>query len=56
MEDVKDLKRQVINLATILALRESESGQDYTKCISNALDEACYRLNIDRKQFIKMFV
>lgn len=53
----EELRRKVINLAAKLAQREAEeSGQDYTKCISKALDEACIRLGVNRKQFIKIFI
>lgn len=52
-----DLRKRVINLAAKLAQQESEeSGQEYTKCISKALDEACLRLGVNRNQFIKMFI
>lgn len=51
------MRRNVLSLATSLALQESaEKGTDYTKAIPVALEEACIRLGIDRKQFIKMFL
>lgn len=54
---MENMRRKVIALATSLALQESEeTGSDYTKCISKALDEACLRLGVNRKQFIKMFI
>jgi hypothetical protein len=57
VDGVENMRRKVIALATSLALQESEeTGSDYTKCISKALDEACLRLGVNRKQFIKMFI
>lgn len=57
MKDIKDLRRKVINLATSIALQETaQSGQDYCKATNKALDEACERIGVDRKQFIKMFI
>lgn len=53
----KDLRSKVKNLAAELARQEAErTGEDYKKCISSALDEACTRLGVDRKEFIKMFI
>lgn len=53
----KDLKNKVKNLAAELALQEAEeTGKDYTECISKALDDACTRLGVNRKEFIKMFI
>lgn len=52
-----DLKRNVKNLAAELALQEAErTGKDYHECISGALDEACKRLGVNRKEFILMFI
>lgn len=54
---MENMRKKVIALATSLALQESERiGSDYTKCINKALDEACLRLGIDRKEFIRMFI
>ncbi|GAA0115704.1 hypothetical protein [Clostridium senegalense] len=51
------LRKQVIDLAISIALRESENtGKKYTACISKALDESCRILGVNRKQFIKMFI
>lgn len=56
MED-KELKKKVKNLAAELARQQSEeTGKDYADCISTALDEACERLGINRKAFIKLFI
>jgi hypothetical protein len=53
----KDLKNKVKNLAAELALQEAErTGKDYKECISSSLDEACIRLDVNRKEFIKMFI
>jgi hypothetical protein len=51
------LRSKGIQLASSLAQQESEkSGQSYTKCISKGLDEACIRLGVSKKDFIKMFI
>ncbi|WDU84227.1 hypothetical protein [Caloramator sp. Dgby_cultured_2] len=56
-EDTKVLRKQVLNLATALALQETErTGEDYTRAINKALDEACIRLGVNHKDFIKMFI
>jgi hypothetical protein len=53
----QEIKRKVKNLAAELARQEAErTGKDYHECISNALDEACERLGISRKNYIKMFL
>lgn len=53
---MEELRRKVINLATSLALQETDrTGKDYTECINGALDEACERLKVNRKDFIRMF-
>lgn len=53
----ENLKSRVIQLASSLAQQIAErNGQDYTKCISKGLEEACVRLGISRKDFIKMFI
>lgn len=53
----KELRRNVITLASKLAQQEQErTGENYNKCIGQALDEACTRLSISRKMFIKMFI
>lgn len=52
-----DLKVKVKNLAVELARQQAEeNGKDYHDCISNALDEACKRLGVNSKDFIKMFL
>lgn len=52
-----DIKRKVKNLAAELARQEAEeTGKDYHECISTALDEACERLGVNRKNYIKMFL
>ncbi|GIW49182.1 MAG: hypothetical protein KatS3mg079_658 [Caloramator sp.] len=60
MEDSKNLfqlRKQVLALATSLALQETErTGEDYSKVIPKALVEACKRLNIEHKDFIKLFI
>lgn len=57
MRNISEIRRQVLALATSLALQTTgEQGIDYTQAISAALDEACLRLSIDKKQFIKLFV
>ncbi|MDO6353550.1 hypothetical protein Q3V94_00435 [Caloramator sp. CAR-1] len=56
-EESRELRKQVIALATALALQETErTGEDYTKAINRALDEACKRLGVNHKDFIKMFI
>lgn len=57
MTEEEKIRKMVINLATSLALQESrEAGENYTKVISKSLDEACIRLGIEHKDFIKMFI
>jgi hypothetical protein len=52
-----DLKRKVKSLAAELARQQAEeTGKDYHECISAGLDEACERLGVNRKSFIKMFL
>lgn len=52
-----DLKSKIINLAAELARQETDrTRKDYTSCISTALDEACLRLGVSKKEFIKMFI
>jgi hypothetical protein len=47
----------VISLATSLALQETErTGEDYSKVIPKALEEACKQLEIEHKEFIKLFI
>lgn len=54
---MKEFRKKVINLATVIALQESgRTGTDYSTCINNALDEACERLQVNRKEFIKLFL
>lgn len=54
---MKELRKKVIDLAASLALQESQAtGKDYSECVCKALDEACIRLQIDKKEFIKMFL
>ncbi|MDO6353987.1 hypothetical protein Q3V94_02665 [Caloramator sp. CAR-1] len=56
-EESRELRKQVIALATALALQETErTGEDYTRAINKALDEACIRLGVNHKDFIKMFI
>ena len=55
--EVIELRRKVINLASSLAYEETkETGEDYNVVISKSLQEACKRLDIDHKQFIKLFI
>jgi hypothetical protein len=55
--DMKELRRKVVNIAAELAQQEVErTGKDYKACIDKALDEACIRLGVNRKQFIEMFL
>lgn len=50
-----ELRKKVINTATALALQEiNQTGQAYTKALSKALNEACIRHDVSRKEFIKM--
>lgn len=57
LNDLLRIRKQVLSLATSLALQETtEKGTDYSEAISKALDEACKRLNIEHKDFIKMFI
>jgi hypothetical protein len=52
-----ELRKKIKNLAAELARQNSEeTGKDYNECISEALDEACERLRVNRKNFIKMFI
>ena len=54
---MNDIRSKLINMATSLALQESEeTGKCYKECTSDALEEACLRLNIDKKEFLKMFI
>lgn len=54
---MEELKNKVVNLAITLALQESEGyGTDYSTCTNKALDEACLRLEVNRKEFIKLFL
>lgn len=51
-EESRELRKQVIALATALALQETaEKGTDYSEAITKALEEACKRLD---KEEIKM--
>lgn len=51
------LKRDIVNLATQLALQETKStGEDYTTAMSKAIEEACLRLGIKKEEYIKMFI
>jgi len=53
----KELRRNVISLAGKLAQQKYErTGKAYTECIGQALDEACLRLSINKKEFIRMFI
>lgn len=52
-----ELRNKVLSLATELALQKSaEDGTDYTAAIPEALEDACERLGISHKEFIKMFI
>lgn len=54
---MEELKMKFINLATSLALQESnDTGRDYTECINKACNEACIRLGVSSTVFIKMFL
>jgi len=54
--DINELRRNVINLATSLAQQESqEKGVDFTTAIPGAIYEACERLDVDRRTFIRLF-
>jgi hypothetical protein len=56
MEEQK-LKRKIKNLTSNLAQQEAErTGKDYHECISPALDEACRRLGVSEKEYIKIFI
>lgn len=56
-KEILKIRKKVLSLATSLALQETaENGTDYSEAISKALDEACKRLNIEHKDFIKMFI
>jgi len=56
-DDIFHIRKQVLSLATSLALQETaEKGIDYSEAISKAIDEACKRLNVEHKEFIKMFI
>lgn len=56
-KEILKIRKKVLSLATSLALQETaEKGTDYSEAISKALDEACKRLNIEHKDFIKMFI
>lgn len=51
------MRSRVINLTCKIAQQEAErTGKSYKECISRALDEACLRLGINTKEFIKMFI
>lgn len=53
---MKELRRKVIDLATSLALQETEkTGKNYKEAIPGALEEACVRLGISKENFIKAF-
>lgn len=54
MED-RELKAKVIDLATSLAL-EDTTKRPYSKVISECIEEACSKLHVNRKTFIKMFI
>lgn len=50
----KKLRNKVKNLAAELARQEAErTGKDYKECTSNALEEACIRLEVDQREFIE---
>jgi len=54
---MESMRRKVIVLAINIALQESETnGKDYCDSINDALDEACLRLEVSRKEFIRMFL
>lgn len=56
-KDLVQIRKQVLSLATSLALQETErTGEDYSKALNKALDEAFLRLGIDHKEFIKMMI
>lgn len=56
-KEILEIRKQVLSLATSLALQETaEKGIDYSEAISKAIDEACERLNVKHKEFIKMFI
>lgn len=53
----KELRKNVISLTAKLAQQTQEkTGESYSKCIGQALGEACTRLSISKKMFIKMFI
>ncbi|BDR82520.1 hypothetical protein [Clostridium tetani] len=55
--NVKEIKNRVMNLATQLALEKVEVyGKTYYRSNNEAIEEACGRLGINRKDFIKMFI
>jgi hypothetical protein len=52
-----ETKEKVKSLAAELAQQEVErTGKDYQECISWAIDEACERLGVSKKEFIMMFL
>lgn len=56
-ENILKMRKQVLSLATSLALQETaETGQDYSDVLPKALEEACLRLGIEHKEFIKLFI
>ncbi|SHF16996.1 hypothetical protein [Caloramator proteoclasticus] len=56
-KEILEIRKQVLSIATSLALQETErTGEDYSKALNKALDEACIRLGIEHKEFIKMFI
>jgi hypothetical protein len=57
MDKQSMLRKKVINTAVSIALRETEkTGEDYSSIISKALNEACEKLGVERKEFIRMFI
>lgn len=54
---MESLRQKVITLATSIASQNSEtSGKDYYDCISDALDKACEKLGVGKKEFIRIFL
>lgn len=50
-------KNDVLNLARKIAQDENEKyGKKYCECMSEAIDLALKKLNINSKEFINMFI
>lgn len=51
---MEELRLKVINTAAYIAQQEMDkSGGNLKEVLSKAIDEACLRHDVDRKQFIK---